>query len=320
MPITINGSTGIAGVDGSAATPAIQGTDTNTGVTFPAADTVAVSTGGSERMRVDSSGRVGIGTSAPTAPLTVVSPSGGIGLQINGRTSDNLGGLYFYANNGTTSYCEITATSSEYRVASQSTAVQTFYTNGSERARILSGGNFLIGTTANSGGVNGFEARANAGAGNYAGAIVNTKTDNATATSGFLVKYTGVSPNDTNLIFLCQDSGNTNRFYVQNNGTTGGSSDANLKTNIVDATPKLNDLMNIKVRNFEWIGDQSHTKCLGVIAQEVEDVFPGLVKTEEDGTKTVKHSVFVPILIKALQEVSEKLDAANSRIAALEAK
>ena len=58
MPITISGSTGIAGVDGSAGTPAVQGTDTNTGLWFPAADTIAWATGGTERARIDSSGNL----------------------------------------------------------------------------------------------------------------------------------------------------------------------------------------------------------------------------------------------------------------------
>ena len=62
MTVTINGTTGIAGVDGSAGTPAIQGGDTNTGVFFPAADTVAIGTGGSERVRVSSTGGLSVGT------------------------------------------------------------------------------------------------------------------------------------------------------------------------------------------------------------------------------------------------------------------
>jgi len=73
MPITISGTTGVAGVDGSAGTPAVQGTDTNTGIAFPAADAVAVSTGGSERMRVDSSGNLLVGTtSTPTSTTSSV--------------------------------------------------------------------------------------------------------------------------------------------------------------------------------------------------------------------------------------------------------
>jgi len=58
MPVTINGSTGITGPDGSASTPSLAGADTNTGVFFPAADTVAIATGGTEAMRIDSSGNI----------------------------------------------------------------------------------------------------------------------------------------------------------------------------------------------------------------------------------------------------------------------
>jgi len=56
MPIIISGSTGISGVDGTASSPAIQGADTNTGVFYPAADQVAIATGGVQRLLVDASG------------------------------------------------------------------------------------------------------------------------------------------------------------------------------------------------------------------------------------------------------------------------
>ena len=56
MAITINGTTGISGVDGSVSAPALAGTDSNTGITFPSADTIKLSTGGVERMSITNSG------------------------------------------------------------------------------------------------------------------------------------------------------------------------------------------------------------------------------------------------------------------------
>ena len=55
MSLILSGTDGLSDVDGSAATPAIRGTDTNTGIFFPAADTIAFSEGGVEAMRIDSS-------------------------------------------------------------------------------------------------------------------------------------------------------------------------------------------------------------------------------------------------------------------------
>lgn len=74
MPITINGTTGIAGVDGSAGTPAVQGADTNTGMFFPAADTIAFAEGGAEVLRINSSAQVEFQDG--TASLPTVTNSG----------------------------------------------------------------------------------------------------------------------------------------------------------------------------------------------------------------------------------------------------
>jgi hypothetical protein len=56
MSLILDGTNGLSDVDGTAATPAIRGTDANTGIFFPAADTIAFSEGGAESMRIDSSG------------------------------------------------------------------------------------------------------------------------------------------------------------------------------------------------------------------------------------------------------------------------
>ena len=68
MALNINGTTGISGVDGSNASPAIQGSDSNTGLSF-GTDTVNINTGGSTRATVDSNGRLGIGKTDPSYPL-----------------------------------------------------------------------------------------------------------------------------------------------------------------------------------------------------------------------------------------------------------
>lgn len=95
MTVVINGTTGISGADGTAATPAIQGNDPNTGMFFPSVDTIAVATNGTERIRVHSSGGISVGnTTDPgstnlsvtgsTRSSTYLDVSGGNTATING--------------------------------------------------------------------------------------------------------------------------------------------------------------------------------------------------------------------------------------------
>ena len=81
MSISINGSTGISGVVGTASTPALIGTDADTGLYFPTANEVALATAGSQRLLIDSSGNIVIGgtlTSGSFIPTSSTVPTNGI--------------------------------------------------------------------------------------------------------------------------------------------------------------------------------------------------------------------------------------------------
>ena len=64
------------------------------------------------------------------------------------------------------------------------------------------------------------------------------------------------------------------------NNSYGALSDIKLKENIIDATPKLEKLMDVRVVNYNLIGEDN--KQLGVIAQELEEVFPSMVSEHPD--------------------------------------
>ena len=113
------------------------------------------------------------------------------------------------------------------------------------------------------------------------------------------------------------------------NNSYGTLSDIKLKENIVDASPKLEDILKLQVRNFNLI-KQPGEKQIGFIAQEIEQVFPGLVEEandrSEDGattgtkTKSVKTSVLIPMLVKAIQEQQALIISLTQRLTALESK
>ena len=151
--------------------------------------------------------------------------------------------------------------------------------------------------------------------GSTIGAFIHTGA--SYASSGMFLNFQSnhISGDDNVLIcYLDGDLVNKNNSYTQ-------YSDERLKENIVDATPKLNEIKQIKVRNFNFKGED--LKQIGVVAQELEPIFPALVKEREvpghdNPIKTVKYSVMVPILIKAMQEQQTIIDDLKSRLETLE--
>ena len=156
---------------------------------------------------------------------------------------------------------------------------------------------------------------------------------------GIFVKFTDVSPDNNTNSFYAGVDGTGYKFKVYSDGDVWTSdagtltSDATLKENITDATSKLEDLKKLKVRNFNWKAsfhpEKSKTKQIGFIAQEVEEVFPGLVtehdispdSAEKDHTPIMKKSIkaaWDPIIIKAMQELITKVETLETKVAALE--
>ena len=115
----------------------------------------------------------------------------------------------------------------------------------------------------------------------------------------------------------------TNGNVENTNNSYGALSDIKLKENIVDANPQWSDIKSLQVRNYNFKEGQTHTQ-IGLVAQEVELVSPGLVTEspdrDEDGndlgtvTKSVNYSVLYMKAVKALQEAMERIETLEQRL------
>jgi len=282
-------------------------TPTISTITSAASTALTLQSAGTTAVTVDTSQNVGINTTSPNAKLEIKAASASQ-RQLQLTHFNSTDGWYFTAD-------DTGGVLKTSRAGSSGL-------NG-EAMRLDSSGNVFVAQTAGTGSekfgvtqtdVGSSAVRFYASSASY----VNNIVEISCARSGATTQYNAfcVFDNNTTLQMLIRPNGN----LLNSNNSYGSLSDVNLKENIVDATPKLDGLMQVKVRNYNLKDDVNKTKQIGVIAQELETIFPGMIETDGDGIKAVKYSVFVPMLLKAIQEQQALITSLTDRIVALESK
>jgi hypothetical protein len=279
-----------------------------------------------QAMTLDASGNLGIGVTSPSqrieANTAVVGISTPVRISNSSATTNGRGaGLEFFGNSNTFGRIEGFWDGSDQQIRMFSTGSMLFVTNNTERARIDSSGNLLVGRTA---------ASPSAGYGGGAGLnIVSTGQQIGMGCSG-----------SKDAVYIQKDTtGNYAVFYygtltaipsqvgaISTNGTTTSyltSSDYRLKNTIAPMTGALAKVALLKPCTYKWNADGSDGE--GFIAHELAEVCPQAVTGEKDAVDTegkpkyqgIDTSFLVATLTAAIQELKADLDATKAELAAL---
>jgi hypothetical protein len=96
------------------------------------------------------------------------------------------------------------------------------------------------------------------------------------------------------------------------------SSDARLKSNIVALGPTLISLLQLEAKSYTMKNDAEQKQKIGLLAQEVQKVFPELVSEDDNGMLAVNYQALVPVLINALKELESETSSLESQMSEFE--
>jgi hypothetical protein len=310
-------STGVTTVQaGTAADPAITTTgDTNTGIFFPAADTIAFSEGGAEAMRIDSSGNVGIGTASPSAKLELGSGTLLLSNNVFIQQKDSSGNAKNVAGvNSSNQY--------NFGGIDGSSTINTIraLVAGNEAMRIDSTGEVLIGATAATQTADGLFVKGKRTAtSNQWNFQVYTNAGQSTLSCRDDYYLRSVAVYD-------RTSGSGANVFIDSSGYLYRStSSLKYKRDVVDYDKGISTVMQLrpvyyKSKVNDPDGNLVNTQYAGLIAEELDalglDEF--VVKDNTGEVESIHYGNMVALLTKAIQEQQALITSLTARIAALE--
>jgi hypothetical protein len=252
-------------------------------------------------MRIDgATSNVGIGTSSPANKLDVagtINTNNAYKLDNQTLIEQTGSNIYFGDRDDNDNVVDISGFSEQAKIVLND-GFMTLSTGGSERARIDSSGNFLVGKTSANTANTGVECRADgllvATRDNAVVSVINRKTSNGAAMQ------------------FRKDNTTVGSVSVTGSATAyNTSSDARLK----DITGSARGLEVIKELNpvaYDWKVDGKSDE--GLIAQEVKELVPNAVSQNEDGYYQMDYSKLVTPLIKAIQEQQEQIEELKQQL------
>lgn len=287
---------------------------------------------GLEAMRIEDGGNVGIGTDNPDSKLDIRGDGKIMILKANTAGSSSYvemsnagGGLIGRIGADGTGF---SGTNGLFSLGTWTNSDIGFFTNQTERMRILSSGKVTVGQGPTFGG--GVLSARNDADNAPVASIWNNgydpdNTDNPKH-DGLYIKAGRDQNNSANSVFILfqRPDGTTIGGVKQinaNNVSYENTSDIRLKTNIQPTRFSVADLMKIAVRDYEY-KDEPGEVFTGYLAQQLYEVFPNAVTPGGRDAKTdpwmVDYSKLTPLLTKAVQDQQKTIEAQEKRISELE--